>query len=454
MGILVSDKGRKDSLLTRLYWFHRRVLSRMFRFFHERNSDRVNAVFIFVYTKIYTFIKLMRVSCRKNKTHRVLAFNRETFEKDLIEVARRTDIDVVFFPMFVYGSFFTAFLPPYMKDQLKYHTYNSYEELRLKDILQDACNKVFTHLKKWLEFEAMISANVDYGYDQAWIEAGKNNRIPFIAICKEGIQSNSHFDYMISHYKNTKLKFKGDKIAVLCERKKEALVLSGVSEDKDVVVTGTARNDSLFDSINFYKKNIKETEKNWIVLFTFKHKFFNTYGLWRDMLRSFARAASGLSSNGNIQFIVKARDSSDKKETEEMLKKCGLLEYVAVKHNISFSDIVKKAVLAVGYNTTAIVEMMATDIPVIVPYWAEAEERLSINMLDTDKITPAYHIAISPDDLINKIEYCILNRAIRKHASDARNERDKIVEKFIYRIDRNRSHVIADMIKQSIGCGI
>ncbi len=443
---------RKGISLSRVYWFCRRSLSGLFGFLHKKELDIMSAVLIFFSIKMYTLSRVLKAQQRGSKTHRVLAFDRETFEKDLAEIAKRTDIDILFFPMFVYGAFFSAFLPVYMKDQMEYHTFNSAEELRLKGILQNACNKVFPALKKWLKFDAMISANIDYAYDQAWVEAGKLNKTPFIALCKEGIQSESHFNHIFSYYKNTKLKFRGDKIAVLCERKKKALILSGVSNARDIIVTGIARSDSLLDSINCMGKSKMNRAEKWAVLFTFKHKFFNAHSLWRDMLCSFARAASGLSSSSNIRFMVKTRDISDKKETEKMLRKYGLLEYVSVEHNISFAEIVNKAVLAVGYNTTSIVEMMATDIPIIVPHWAEAEEHQLINMLDVDKNTSAYHLAVSPGILMNSIEYYLLNRADRRRSVETRNARDKIVEKFIYKIDSKRSLAIADMIKQSITC--
>jgi hypothetical protein len=301
-------------------------------------------------------------------------------------------------------------------------------------------------LKKLLGFEAMISANIDYSQDQVWIEAGKQFGIPFVAIVKEGVQSDAHYDWWIEHFSSMNFKFKGSKMTVFCERKKETLMLAGVAKDKDIIVAGAPRTDLLFDTLNSQDNTYP---KNWVVLFTFNYRFYNRHKLWHDTLLAFAKAASEISDN-KIKFIVKARDHSDKIEVERILNQHGLLEYVKVRDDISLADIAKRGILAIGYNTTAIVEMMATNIPIIIPHWAEAVDDLSNNMLNTNKVL-AYQIAISPDDLISQVKKSILsNTRIRKHDPGFRIERDKIIEKFIYRIDGKRSQEVADLIKQSI----
>ena len=434
-----------ESFSLRLYWFHRRVLSKLFKLLYERNLDKISAMLMFIYTKFYTFVKLRGVAIPKDKKHRILAFNRETFEKDLMEMAKRTDIEIVFFPPFIYGAFFTAFLPLYMKDQNKYHLYNSPDELKLKGVFQNACNRVFPYLRKLLRFEAMISANIDYAQDQVWIEAGKQFGIPFVAVVKEGVQSDAHYEWWIEHFSSMDFKFKGSKITVFCERKKETLLKSGVAEEKDIFVVGAPRTDLLFDALN---SQDNAYPKNWVVLFTFNYRWYKRYKLWRETLLAFAKAASEI-SGGEMQFMVKSRDDSDTLEVEQILREKGLLGYVRVRSDISFADIARRGILAIGYNTTAIVEMMATDIPIIVPHWAEAVEDLSNNMLDPDEAL-AYQVATSPEDLILRIKKILSHPDTQKHSVEFRKRRNKVIEKFIYRIDGKRSQAVAEIIKQSI----
>ena len=167
--------------------------------------------------------------------------------------------------------------------------------------------------------------------------------------------------------------------------------------------------------------------KNWVVLFTFNYRWYKRYKLWRETLPAFAKAASEI-FGGEMQFMVKSRDDSDTLEVEQILREKGLLGYVRVRSDISFADIARRGILAVGYNTTAIVEMMATDIPIIVPHWAEAVEDLSNNMLDPDEAL-AYQVATSPEDLILRIKKILSHPDTQKHSVEFRKRRNKVVEK-------------------------
>jgi hypothetical protein len=393
-------------------------------------------------------LKTHNVQVNNNKAHRILAFNRETFDKDLLELHRRTDLDIIYFPMFVYGSFLTAFILKYMKHQIHYHSLNSPEELRAKNILQKACNNAFPYLKKLLRFEAMISANIDYSQDQVWIEAGRKFNVPFISVCKEGIQCDSHFKYILNLYKNPGFRFRGQKITVICNRKRHALVKAGVAKPENIVVTGAARTDGLHDIVA-RKKSWNVQKKKWVVLFTFKHQFFKAYQLWEGMFLAFIDAAITDKNNG-FDYIIKTRNREESAKIHARLSQARA-DSIKVDHKTTFEEIAENAAVSIGYNTTALVEVMATLMPVVVPHFEEATINLDSNMLISMAEQPiAYHVAYSPGEMTELIRRIIASPWLSPNIENVRYEREKIIEKFLHRIDGKRSHEIASEIRQTI----
>ena len=403
---------------------------------------------MFLYTKFHTWLKTRSVQVSKNKTHRILAFDRETFEKDLKELHRRTELEIIYFPMFVYGAFFTAFMPRYMKDQLRYHIYNSPKELELKDKFQTVCDRVFPFFQGYLKFNGVISANIDYPYDQAWIDAARKYNVPFISLIKEGVQSDAHFEWWVRHFSDPPFKFNGRKMTVFCDRRKETLLKAGVVGADGIVVVGAPRTDSIYDALSKKYKS-DDHQGPLAALFTFGYAANKRQVLWGNTLTAFARSASKLSENGSIEFMIKYRLDSDRIEIENTLSRENLKDSVHLSNSITFSELARRCVLAVGYNTTAIIEMMATEVPIIVPHFAEALYDPSENMLDVDRYSPAYFVAKSPDELEEMIGVVIQGRSIT-YSPEMRRARDKVIEKFVYRIDGKRSDAVASIIKDAI----
>jgi hypothetical protein len=402
-----------------------------------------------IYAKGLTSKLKAKINILPSKNYRVLAFDRPQFHEDLIEINRRTDIEVMYFPMLMYSTFFRSFSPGYLKNQVKYHTYNSPEELKYKQVLCEACESVLPLLLKYLNIAAIISGNTDYGLEQVWMEASKKLHIPWISVVKEGMSTEYGFSWTVNHYSDERLQFNGTKMTVMCERRKRAMVEAGVAKEENIIVTGLPRTDLVFEAVSNMNYS-KAEQENWVLLFAFNNEPLPT--LWNDTLSVFTELAKNL-TNEKIKFVIKTKDISDQGEVQSNLKRLNLLKNVTVINNLSFHEIVEKSALVIGYRSTAVVELMATDIPIVIPHWAESiqMEASGNYMFDTQVRTHAYQVVRDKSELESEIRNVALMQKDAKDLIDKmRVDRDRIIEKYIYRIDGKCSDRVAGVVRKSI----
>jgi len=340
------------------YPYQYQFLIKLFLILHRLNLDYISAVVMSVYSKQLTSKSRNSIDRLPLKRYRVLAFDRPQFHEDLIEITRRTSIEVIYFPLLMYSTFFRSFSPGYLKNQVKYHTYNLPKELKYKQALYKACESVLSPLLKYLNIAAIISGNTDYGLEQAWMEASKKLNIPWISVVKEGISTDYGFSWSVNHYSDERLIFKGTKMTVMCERRKEAMVEAGVAKEEDIIVTGLPRTDLVFETVSNMNYS-KTKQENWILLFAFNNEPLPV--LWNDILSMFTELAKNFTNN-KLKFVIKTKDISDQEEVQNNLKKMNLLKDVIVSNKLSFREIVENSILIIGYRSTALVPYFCTSI--------------------------------------------------------------------------------------------
>jgi hypothetical protein len=304
-------------------------------------------------------------------------------------------------------------------------------------------------LLRYLNIAVIISGNTDYGLEQAWMEVSNKFNIPWISVVKEGMSTDYGFSWAVNHYSDERLRFKGNKITVMCERRKRAMVKAGVAREEDIIVTGLPRTDLVFETVNGMSLK-KSNKENWVLLFAFNNEPVPI--LWNDTLSVFTRLAKNM-TNDRVKFVIKTKDISDQEEVQSDLKKLNLLKNVAVSNKLSFQEIVKKSTVVIGYRSTAIVELMATDIPIVIPHWAEAiqMEASGNYMFDTKVSNHAYKVERDKSGLESKIKNSVFNMGqIEKQKEKIRVDRERIIEKYVYRIDGKCCDRVANVIKGSI----
>jgi hypothetical protein len=422
------------------------------------------------------------INPNKEKNLTILAFNRETFWKDLIELDSRTDLNMIYFPNFLLAAFADVILPGKFRSQVAYHInenkiftsrwiiaeagnnlYREPESTKIKEAYNRAVESVLLPLQKKLGFNSILTSNVQYYQDQGWINGCKLHNIPFLALCKEGKVSEQLFHEQILVFKELEFRFHGYKVAVFSEGAKEILVRSNVAEANNVVVTGCPRTDKLFDISRVgqsYNDHIGEkNDKKWIVLFDFyEYNGLPDYPpkLWRETIQSFLEAANQ-SSNSKMGrrksiFIIKTKSLHYSNKLKYYLSQ-NLInsKNILISHDIELEDIFYNSRVICGYISTILVKFMCTDIPMIIVNWAEAFERPSENMfvVPTSK---AYEMVTSTNEFMVALKkYWTHNKVENDEDSTTfREDREKIIFEHLFKIDGERSMAVANFVKNSL----
>jgi len=430
-----------------------RLLKRFFKICFELKLSVINGMIIMLYTKVYTRVILKNVKCEKKKKYRVIAFSRPLFENDLIEIYKRTEIDVLFMPNIIWTTLFRSFLPGEFRCQIKYHLFRSTQALNLKHSMRRACEKVVRYLAKFHGVKGLVFANVDYGWDQEWMNACRSLSIPTVVIDKEGaVLSESIIDGMQRHWKNIAFRFPGNKVAVFSAKMKKLVTEAGVANERQVFVTGMPRTDSVF-----YASQVKQ--RRWIVLFSFYYhavkrssvaKYHPREMLWDETIRCIVEQAKKWQHSGYGLFI-KTKDVFDTRDVKDYLEKCDLAGNVRIDHDISFEELVLNTKVFCGYKSSALIQVMASQIPIIIVNWAEAETNVDENMFKEHKRKSAYEVAWSHDDFEEKVARFLSKEPFSEdELVKMRKERDEMIEDILYKIDGQCSQRAADVIKGAI----
>ncbi|MFQ5889825.1 MAG: hypothetical protein ACE5JR_07205 [Gemmatimonadota bacterium] len=384
---------------------------------------------------------------------RVLAFDRPVFERDLLELSRRTDLDIFPLPAFVHTTLFLSFLPHRFKDQHRYHRLDTRNDQALKRRLQGVVERVFPTLRRLLRFDAVLTANVDYAQDQPWIDACERHGVPLLVLLKETISSDAHFQWIVAHYTELGFRFRGTLVLAPTRWMRKALLAAGVVDDGRVLVTGLPRNDSIADALRDGASR-GAADRDWVVLFAFASQFpftddFAPRELWSEVLPAFLEAAAQ-HDVVTVRFIIKAKTPRDRKEIEASLARFPCRPNVELVERASLKEVIRRTRAAVGFNSTALVELMRTNVPLIVPLWGSAARNPQVLMFPNGTSSAALLFARSPDELVAGIRSAAMDPM--GHISDHarfRAEREALIERFLFRIDEECSERVAGALRET-----
>ena len=389
----------------------------------------------------------------------ILVFMRGLFDKDIVEMHRKTDLKLYIFPNEYYTMLADAVLPKHLRHQLTYHHHSSnknFQSIELNNAMNDInyninkdkiakskfesiVYKLLNYMEEKLCLHSMITSNINYYQDQAWQKAFYKKKIKIFVLYKEFYGNKYARKQAIIMDKELGIQNMVDAIFVFCNWAKEILIESGMAKGNNIIVTGSPRTDLIYDTFSA-RQNRKNLDDRLVVLFD----FFETkeYSLFIDTIKIFSKMALS-NKNPNIKFIIKTKYDLFSKNIQEFCQKHNItLNGIIISSNIDQKYILENTNCFIGFRTSALVEYMHTDIPILNLNWAEAEKDTDRNMFNEENV--AYEMIRSPNDLKISIESIINNTMILPDGF--KEERKKIIEKFLYRIDGKRSISIANKI--------
>lgn len=288
----------------------------------------------------------------------------------------------------------------------------------------------------------VVSPSDNFFYVRELVRAFQARGIPFIVSDKEGTICPAYFVHFAEYIKRS-CPLLADHILVWSERQRAFWEKTGVSSNR-ITVTGQPRSD-------FWKQPARWLSKDQLGLelrAEAKLLLFFTYDPWAytpdymiekgemhwGVLRNetHRKIFSFAKAHPEIDVVIKAHpQQSDPAALHEEIQVSGDTNiHLATGPRLS-SHLIVNADCIVGFQTTALIESMITNKPIIYTFWGEAREKWANDLIPFHK-TKGVRVACSPADLFMQIENAFLNTTI---TPTERGARQTFVSEYLYLVD-------------------
>jgi len=326
-------------------------------------------------------LKKMKLILPRNKVnYKVIVLSKSAGIDDLICSQKKYNKNILYLNL---SRFF--FIKIYMKifgiKKKKKNNFKLKGSKKLEKKYMEFLVKFLNILKTKYDFNAFIGFNF-YPSENVLHKACDYTNIPFILLYKEGVATEFEKKFSIYTFKKTNFKFNGKKIAVYSDDIKQTLIKSKVINKRQVEVVGCSR---LSESFNYKNKVPKDQILYYAIqkdrglpnrfLEKYGKNFFKDLGIdtkqhlklnWKDLhfktlkvLKKFAL------NNPKINIIIKVKTGMTHDE----------FKYFKFPNNIKIyrfgvgHSLIKHSKVVIGWNTTAIIESIAANRFILIPYF-------------------------------------------------------------------------------------
>jgi hypothetical protein len=343
-------------------------------------------------------LTLERNNAGAQKRYRALVMQRTGFLQDAEESFRDGgDFEVISWP----NMALKAFALEILDRSLDHNNYISDDpkitasKLAYRRFLSD----LWRHFNRIRPVDVVLTGNFAYFTEREFGVALEQAGTPFIALHKENVRPPRRVnEYWHSLYKNRRGPFDGRRILVYNDIERELEISSGVAGPNNVTVTGMPRLDKYHRWRTDHAGPVTG-QKPRVLFFAFARNDkltaihrkpsagiagdIEAMGGWGDLswgkyaLETHRAMIELARENPDVEVIVKSKGQSRKlSDILEMLSgiKGGLPSNVTVVSGGDPFDLLARCQVVVGFNTTGLLEALATGKPTIVPRFAEAAD--------------------------------------------------------------------------------
>jgi hypothetical protein len=361
----------------------------------------------------------------------------------LVELAKRTSANLLIFENEHYTFLANSFLAEGVRDQMEY--FKAHDPT--KEHFCRFVSQIIARFKLDLGFDGMLNSNIIYYQDHEWAKAARENRIPFLTLCKEVPATKTNEKVWISDW--TDFPYYGHGIAVYSDWTKEILRdKCNVGEEVPYRVVGCPRTDAIYDV--FTKNSYELAQNKYVVFFDFVE--YGKKRLWESSIKEFVSIAGKHNVSGSVyKFVIKTKYRED---ADYIMSYFGLdakRRNLHITHKLEVEEIASNAILICGFRTTALIKLMYSDVNVIIINWGEAKEEPEDNFI-TDEFREACHMAHSLDEFT-----LMLNESLGSKSSiseKSRAQRDELIQRHLYKIDGHCSERAFEFIKKQVLEGV
>jgi hypothetical protein len=368
----------------------------MYERFLKKTRNRVNKILIpfLVKQKMYHLLSLLMIFNLK-KIKKILPKNKSKFKtivltktggiEDLIESQKNNNNNILYlscsrqFFKLIFSTIFHG-KKHNLSDGKYFSKIKEIENLKLK--YRFFLVSFLKILKKKYNFNTFVGFNFNYLAERELHAACDELKIPFLLLYKESIHAKIQEDYYVYSHKKVNEKFDGYKVAVYSDYAKKLLANSKIIDKSKIEVVGCSRLGLSYD----YKKILPKKQILYyaiqsnrglpnMYIKTFgkaffnnlkKHKTYNGKYNWKSLhIKTLKILKEFAINNPNISIIIKIKIGGDNESNEyKDLPKNIKVYRVGAGHTF-----LKDAKVVIAWNTTSILEAMAANRFVLLPYF-------------------------------------------------------------------------------------
>lgn len=367
------------------------------------------------------------------------------FDQDIeaLELANK-DFNFIILSGFTLRFLGTELFPPSVES---YIAYNSAEMAPNKIRYRKIVDRFVQRLKKKYGITAVVSPSDNFFYVRELIPALHDHGIPYIVVDKEGTICPAYFTHFAEYIKKN-CPLIADRILVWSERQRLFWGKTGVDSSK-IQVTGQPRSDFWRQQFRWKKKEELgisglRTDNGMALFFSYDPWAYTPDYMiekgemhW-DVLRADTHATlfAFAKAHPDVDIVIKAHPQQlDLNEIrKEISGHHATNVFLATGSELS-NHLIVNADIIVGFQTTALIEAMVTDTPIIYTFWGEAREKWSKDLIPFHE-TKGVLTARDPGELRILLEENITHP---KLTADRRNARDGFVREYLSVIDGRAS---------------
>ena len=293
--------------------------------------------------------------------------------------------------------------------------------------------KVLKNFQSLFGCDALLQFNFIYHAERELAAASSELGIPFLCSYKECLRTAAFWQETEDWYQKSIGTFQGWKIAVYNEQARESIIRSGVAEPWQVETVGCARLDY---SHNLRTADATDTPRRVVLYYLIQDTvglpYFN--GCFRKEGENIEERESGprltwcslvqrtnaailrfAKDNPGFDFVFKGKTGFSSIQRERLGE--SLPNNITVLCDGTGNHLLKQTAVVIGWNTTAVLESIASGLPTIIPMLlCDDDSFLKPYILD---LNGAVIQATSPEELEQALLHAVKNQKISRELSDS-----------------------------------
>ncbi len=314
------------------------------------------------------------------------------------------------------------------------------------------CGRLFADLQRIFPFDLIMMPSDSFWWIREFLMVAGERGVPRVVLDKEGTISPYSYHVHAAQIR-TKFPFISDELLVWSERQRQFWIRAGAPEGR-IAIVGQPRSDFFFNRARWISKGALglEAARRMVLFFTFDvDAYINIYpaeevqreGLTWEPLRDEAHQVlvAFARTHPDLDIVVKAHPQQADIAAVREAFAGAKLGNIKVMDGAGISNhLIVNADLIVGFQTTALIEAMLTDKPVIYTQWGPTEAKLRHDLIPFDACDGLEH-ARSAEHLVQLLEAWSAGRPIR----GAPAARRKFTDEYLH-----ADGMVANRLKQAL----